>query len=208
MRECWVCGVTQPVPQVCGRECLPDNEPGERWATIPSHPLYMASSKGRIYSKPRVVTEASGRRRRLGGRILTPNPTGNKHLYVTISYGGARKYCQVHVLIAEAFLGPRPDGMVVCHYNDEPTDNRLGNLRYASQSDNLYDATRNGRNHNANKTHCPSGHPYSGDNLRFGSRGNGNRFRRCHTCRSEKNISLNDNTELELADHYERTDHE
>ena len=34
--------------------------------------------------------------------------------------------------------------------------------------------------HNAAKTHCPQGHPYSGENLRI----NGDGSRACRTCRS------------------------
>ena len=36
---------------------------------------------------------------------------------------------------------------------------------------------------NSRKTHCPKGHPYSGDNLCFDYRGT----RRCKKCRSENN---------------------
>ena len=44
--------------------------------------------------------------------------------------------------------------MNVLHANDIPWDNRLENLRWGTQSENLKEATVNGRNVNANKTHC------------------------------------------------------
>ena len=45
----------------------------------------------------------------------------------------------------QAFVGPAPDGMVICHYNDIKTDNRLENLRYDTQYANGQDRIRNGK---------------------------------------------------------------
>lgn len=61
------------------------------------------------------------------------------------SCGPARtKY--VHVLMLEGFLCPRPsENSVGCHRNDDRTDNRLENLYWGSQSDNVRDAIRNGK---------------------------------------------------------------
>lgn len=56
------------------------------------------------------------------------------------TYTGQR----VHVLVLTAFIGPRPAGMVSRHLNDIPTDNRLENLAWGTQKDNLEDSRRNG----------------------------------------------------------------
>jgi hypothetical protein len=45
----------------------------------------------------------------------------------------------VRLLIALAFLGPRPFGMEVRHLNGIATDNRLENLEYATRSRNIQD---------------------------------------------------------------------
>jgi len=37
------------------------------------------------------------------------------------------------------------DGHECCHADDIPSNNRLGNLRWGTRSDNLLDAVRNGR---------------------------------------------------------------
>lgn len=42
----------------------------------------------------------------------------------------------VHVLVAEAFLGPRPDGMFVDHKDRVRTNNHISNLRYVTRSEN------------------------------------------------------------------------
>ena len=59
---------------------------------------------------------------------------------------GKKKTCGVHVLKAKAFLfGPNPLGYnVVRHLNDVKTDNRLTNLAWGTQSDNVRDCIRNG----------------------------------------------------------------
>lgn len=57
---------------------------------------------------------------------------------------GIKKMPNVHVLVAEAFMGPRPDGMVVCHKNDDKTDATLKNLEYGTHSQNKKQAIKNG----------------------------------------------------------------
>jgi hypothetical protein len=68
--------------------------------------------------------------------------------------GGPRKLRSVHTLVAEAFLGPRPNGLDVRHKNDIKTDCRAGNLEYGTRSQNMKDAVKNGRLANSNKTEC------------------------------------------------------
>jgi hypothetical protein len=44
-----------------------------------------------------------------------------------------------------AFVGPRPDGAVGRHFNDDPVDNRPENLAWGTRLDNAADRLRNGR---------------------------------------------------------------
>jgi len=68
------------------------------------------------------------------------------HGYLVVSLWDGRKYNRtVHSLVAEAFLGPRPQGHEVRHLNDDRYDNRIENLAYGTHSDNMRDAQRNGR---------------------------------------------------------------
>jgi hypothetical protein len=58
-------------------------------------------------------------------------------------YGGTEAYPHVHKLVLEAFTGqPRPEGMVCCHVNGNPSDNRLENLRWGTLRDNAADKRR------------------------------------------------------------------
>ena len=56
---------------------------------------------------------------------------------------GAGRNGWVHKLVAEAFLGARPEGHLVLHSNDDPTDNKVGNLRYGTRLENSADSNEN-----------------------------------------------------------------
>lgn len=81
----------------------------------------------------------------------------------------------VHTLVLEAFVGPRPTGGVARHLDDNGENNAVENLCWGTVSENNYDLVANGKHANANKTHCPKGHPYA---VRWGETGG----RRCKEC--------------------------
>ena len=78
---------------------------------------------------------------------------------------GKNKIRYVHSLVAESFIGPRPEGMEVCHNDGDPTNNHLDNLRYGTSSGNELDKVRHGTHYNAAKTHCPLGHELFTENI-------------------------------------------
>lgn len=82
----------------------------------------------------------------------------------------------------EAFVGPCPEGMEVCHNNGDCTDNRLENLRYDTKSANMLDRVRHGTHHNANKTQCLRGHLFTEENTKRTAKGG----RACRTCIAQK----------------------
>lgn len=84
---------------------------------------------------------------------------------------------QVHHLVLEAFVGPRPPGMKGCHYDDDPSNNSLGNLRWDTTSANAFDSVRNGTHRNSSKTKCKAGHAFTPENTKFHKYG-----RACRTC--------------------------
>lgn len=67
--------------------------------------------------------------------------------YPTISLTrcSGRVTTQVHRLVLEAFVGPRPEGMQACHFPDQNTANvRLNNLRWDTPSANNRDKEKHG----------------------------------------------------------------
>lgn len=51
----------------------------------------------------------------------------------------------VHSLVAEAFIGPRPNCLVINHLNCDKTDNRVVNLEYTTPSLNRLHSIASGR---------------------------------------------------------------
>lgn len=58
---------------------------------------------------------------------------------------GKVKKVSVHSLVAEAFIGPRPDGEVVRHLDGDSQNNCAENLAYGSTHENALDQVRQGK---------------------------------------------------------------
>lgn len=153
---------------------LTERVAGELWRGVPEYPRYFVSSKGRIWSRNERYAQ---------GRMLRPG----QHRYPSVvlyrsGEKGKKHNARAHVLMALAFFGPRPPGMLVAHKDDVKTNNVLANLKYASYSENGEDAVRNGLNNNSKLTACRRlGHPYTEENTLLRKRGN-KMIRRCRAC--------------------------
>jgi hypothetical protein len=148
----------------------------ERWLPVTGYAgSYEVSSFGLVRSLGRL--DAQGRRRQ--AKMLRPRRTTRGHLSVALYANGMRQDFQVHHLVLEAFVGPRPDGMEGCHWNDDPADNRVANLRWDTRSANVRDSVRNSTHTQASKTGCPQGHPYTPGNTYAHPSGR----RACRECR-------------------------
>lgn len=81
---------------------------------------YSVTSDGRVFSHRRNI-------------FLRPGTTKRGYRYVYLGAGNER---MVAHLVANAFLGPMPEGYYPDHINRDRTDNRAENIRYASHVDN------------------------------------------------------------------------
>jgi hypothetical protein len=115
----------------------------ERWVPIPGYEgEYSASDQGRIRSEERLVNNRWGSHRPVKSKIMVGTvSTGYRH--VGLMTEGKQKATTVHSLILLAFVGPRPEGLVIRHLNDNKIDNRLVNLKYGTQQENWEDRRRN-----------------------------------------------------------------
>ncbi len=158
----------------------------EQWLPVVGFEAnYLVSSHGRIWSVPRRALNAAGAWMRYGGRFIRPGVSGGtlRPRYACHLRGpdGAARFAKVHHLVLEAFVGPRPPGLVGCHYDDDWRNNHLSNLRWDTMQSNMLDRTRNGHCVLANREECPVGHLLHEPNLVPGRyvRGNG---RSCLAC--------------------------
>ena len=109
---------------------------------IEEFPGYFVSNLGKVYSD-------SPRR---GFYELTPRPNKDGYLRVALKKAGVKRETgstrnqgkgktfqrSVHLLVAEAFLGPKPNPKSqVDHINNQRDCNHINNLRYISSSDNV-----------------------------------------------------------------------
>lgn len=66
-----------------------------------------------------------------------------KYLNCVLKDNGKEKEIFIHCLVLLAFVGPRPEGYVTCHENDDGLDNRLDNLRWGTHTENSEDLVKN-----------------------------------------------------------------
>jgi len=98
----------------------------EVWKRIPGFEWYEVSSYGAVRkNKPgeaiQVLKQSVG-------------PTG--YLRVGIRNAEKARCAQVHALVLETFVGPRPVGQVCCHNDCTKTNNKLENLRWDTPAEN------------------------------------------------------------------------
>ncbi len=106
----------------------------EEWRTVVTDSNYEVSSFGRVRRK------ATSPRRKAGKpspRFLATNLTALGYTRVSLGQGSRRRAFHVHRLVADAFLGPRPEGTEVNHIDCNTQNPRLDNLEYVTPSENM-----------------------------------------------------------------------
>jgi HNH endonuclease/NUMOD4 motif len=158
-----------------------DSQEGEHWKAVSGYEgRYFISDQGRVYSPPRKGTR---------GGILAHvfNTSGYPTVHFWQIGQDKQRTVAVHQLVAEAFLGPRPDGMEVCHGDGNPQNNHVSNLMYDTHARNVRDMRDHGTDPRLGKIHCPRGHSYDETNTYVApkSKSHPNGARGCKECRRE-----------------------
>lgn len=112
----------------------------KQWVDIPGYVgLYQVSSDSevkRVAGKTKRVVRGKEIEQPIAEKILTPAGT---YPLVSLCRDGKSVSHYVHHLVAEAFIGPRPDGMQVCHNDGNPQNVHKSNLRYDTPTGNASD---------------------------------------------------------------------
>lgn len=116
---------------------------------IPSLPGFRVGSDGSIWS----CWKLEGQGNRLGWKAVMSHtawrklkPTPNRFGYLRVRFSIQNKSRQpyIHLLVLEAFAGPRPLGMVACHNDGDRTNNVPSNLRWDTHEANQQDKRTHG----------------------------------------------------------------
>ena len=150
-----------------------DEATAERWLPVQGYEgLYEVSDLGRVRSLRKQV-------------ILKPGTSGTAkktgYLMVMLCVGGKYKKRYVHHLVAESFIGPRPDSLIIRHLDGNHRNNAAANLTYGTYSENLHDSVAHGTNYWSGREACDNGHGFTPENSYW----NGKQ-RVCRTCRRER----------------------
>ena len=112
----------------------PPGPASEEWRPIPGwEGRYSVSSLGRVRN---VRT----------GNLLKPQLRNRKsgHMGNVLRRDGEQRNIWVHRTVLEAFVGPAPAGMLCRHLDGDPSNNRLGNLRWGTPRENSADRIAHG----------------------------------------------------------------
>ena len=107
--------------------------PGVTFKAIDGFPRYCVGDDGSVWSRH------SGAWKR-----LRPTPLEHGHLQVELTGDSRCVKARVHVLVLEAFVGPRPEGLWGLHRDGNPANNLPGNLYWGTPTENVADARRHG----------------------------------------------------------------
>ena len=123
--------------------------PNERWADVVGYEgLYMVSDMGRVLSMPKKCrSRGVGRLHARPAKMLACpiDVAGAGYRFVGLSRDSRVKKQNVHVLVLEAFVGPRPGrNYDACHEDGDRTNAKLSNLRWDTKKGNQADALRHG----------------------------------------------------------------
>ena len=125
----------------------------EVWKDITGYPGHQISSLGRVRSRIVMVRDSKTGKlssalgndyRPMAPQVIGGKETSSGRYSVRLSWKNKGRSHKIHLLVLEAFVGPRPVGCVGCHNNDNHFDNRLVNLRWDTPRSNWDDTVRNG----------------------------------------------------------------
>lgn len=110
----------------------------EIWKDIQNYEgLYQVSNLGRVKSLPRP-------NKRKNEIIMTPHLQNTGYYYITLHKPKKEKKVTIHRLVAKAFISNPKNKPYVNHKNGIKTDNRIENLEWVTNKENIEHAIKKG----------------------------------------------------------------
>jgi len=104
------------------------------WWRDPRYPGYLIGDAGEVFTM------------RGKGKVLKPSKAGDRYLKVSLKGADGRLHGRyIHQLVAESFLGGRPEEMHTRHIDGNPHNNSIENVSYGTPSENYADKVRHER---------------------------------------------------------------
>ena len=107
----------------------------EEWREMHDYPGYSVSNHGNVRGKSGKILKRMYSER--GGNYPFVNLTRRSN-----EGNMFRKNANIHVLVAEFFIGPRPLGMVIDHLDGDRDNCYFENLEYITQLENVHRGNR------------------------------------------------------------------
>ncbi len=116
-----------------------ENSTPEHWRDVAGYEgFYQVSNRGQVRSLDRISCG-----KRLRGRMMELEP-GDGYLRAKFRAGNGQRKYSVHILVALAFIGPKPVGHQVAHKDGNRANNHVENLRWATPKENHADRLEHG----------------------------------------------------------------
>lgn len=118
---------------------------GVKWVDVPGYEeSYIISELGDVISKQRTVVAKNGIITLKGAKKIKPAHKKNGYVYITLKNGIVYETKRLHRLVAQAFI-PNPNNLEqVNHIDGDKKNNKVSNLEWCSQSQNVQHAYDNG----------------------------------------------------------------
>lgn len=110
---------------------------------LPLYPGYHISEYGDVYSRLNRYGKLKWENFWRQKKICTHK--SGYFMTMMVRNDGLQRAIPIHHLVALAYLGPRPSGLYVCHFDGSKTNNHKSNLRYDTPRENSQDRERHGR---------------------------------------------------------------